>query len=356
MTEAAEISFRRVIRESEKRAGTVKAFTMYGKRLAFKTNSPAVEREISEDLKNFVDRSTKERDVAVYGFLETRKRLNALASPPPGAILVWKSLDHSQFHYQLDDAVIMYHTKDEKIVAVTLSFNSHDSTVCFSIEKDVLYELCLFELEKRAAKLLEKEGKRLLHASSVEVDGRGLLFPATSGFGKTFLTLVLLNNGHRLLADDKTFVDPTSMTIFPYSRRLRVDRRSAVLFPALRPFLRSSERRFLNYKAKYFIDAQKAWPGSRGSECPLDCIIFPTVWVSAESKLVPCRTELALSRLLTSMKLFHQELTRPETQAALELATRVPSYNLLMGTDISAIEKAIRPGIKARVSSSWEAS
>jgi hypothetical protein len=45
------------------------------------------------------------------------------------------------------------------------------------------------------------------------------------------------------------------------------------------------------------------------------------------------------------MKLFHQELTRAETQAALELATKVPSYNLLIGTDISAIEKAIRTGI-----------
>jgi hypothetical protein len=47
------------------------------------------------------------------------------------------------------------------------------------------------------------------------------------------------------------------------------------------------------------------------------------------------------------MKLFHQELTREETQAALELATRVPSYNLLIGTDISGIEKAIRTGIKS---------
>jgi len=103
----------------------------------------------------------------------------------------------------------------------------------------------------------------------------------------------------------------------------------------------------LNYKAKYFIDAEKAWPGSRGSVCPLGCIIFPTVWVNAESRLVPCRIELALSRLLTSMKLFHQELTREETQAALELATRVPSYNLLIGTDISGIEKAIRTGIKS---------
>jgi hypothetical protein len=347
MTEAEEVSFRRIIEESEKRAGTVKVFTVYGKRIAFKTNSPAVEREMSQDLKNFADGSKGERDVTVYGFLETRKRLNALARPPPGAILVWKSLDHSQVHYQLDDTVIMYHTKDEKIVAVTLTFNSHDSTVCFSSERNVLYELCLFEVEKRAAKLLEKEGKRLLHASSVEMDGRGLLFPATSGFGKTFLTLVLLNNGHRLLSDDKTFVDPDRMMIFPYSRRLRVDRRSVALFPALRPNLRSQERRFLNYKAKYFIDAEKAWPGSRGSVCPLGCIIFPTVWVNAESRLVPCRIELALSRLLTSMKLFHQELTREETQAALELATRVPSYNLLIGTDISGIEKAIRTGIKS---------
>jgi len=196
------------------------------------------------------------------------------------------------------------------------------------------------------SRLLAKERKQLVHASSVEIEGKGYLFPATSGFGKTFLTLVLLNNGHQLLADDKTFIDLTRTLIFPYSRRLRVDRRSALLFPVLRPFLRSAQRHFLNYKAKYFIDAEKAWPGSQGSVCPLSCIVFPTIWVDKLSKIIPCKTEHALSRILTSMKLFSQEVTRRETQAAFELATKVPSYHLLIGTDISGVEKAMKAGIK----------
>lgn len=344
MSEVDFVSAKKLIGESEKRTIIKQVFNIYGKRIEFKSDCPEVEQEISKDLKNFVDDS-ETSDTAVYGFLETDFGSSPLRNPPPGAILVWKSLDHSQFHYQIADTIMMYHTKKEQAVAVTLSFLSHQSSLCFCQDTDTLYELCLFEIEKQAASLLEREGKQLVHASSVEVDGKGMLFPATSGFGKTFLTLVLLNNGHQLLADDKTFIDPAHAMIFPYSRRLRVDRRSAMLFPALKPFLQSAQRHFLNYKAKYLIDAQMVWPESQGSVCPLSYIIFPTIWVESKSKIVPCKTEHELSRLLTSMKLFHQEVTKVQTEAAFELATKVPSYHLLIGTDISGIEKAIRAGL-----------
>lgn len=345
LTEIEDVSFDNIVKISEKRSTWEKNFTIHGKSLKFKTDCPEVGEDVALDLKGFVSNSGVD-NAAVYGLLESVSTPSFLRSPPNGSILIWKNLDHSQFHYQLGETIMMYHTKNEKPVAVTLSFISHDASVCFSTDPDALYELCLFEIEKHAAKLLEERGLLLLHSSAAQVGQKGILFPATSGFGKTFLTLVFLNNGHQLLSDDKTFVDPAKAMLYPYSRRLRTDRRSVELFPALRPFLSTGERRFLNYRAKYFIDSEKAWPGSKGEICPLAYIIFPTIWIEKSSRIVPCKPEHALNKLLPAMKLFRQEPSKVQTMAAFELATKIPSFHLMIGTDVDGIEKAIRTEMK----------
>jgi len=272
-----------------------------------------------------------------------------MSVPPPGAILVWKSLDHNQVHYQLGDTIIMSHAKDGQLTAVTFLYVSKNLTACFARDSNSLYEICLFEIEKFASRLLEPDGKFLIHASSVDFNGRGLLFPAMSGFGKTFLTLVLLDHSYKLLSDDKTFVDTERMIIYPYSRRLRVDINSMKRFRNLRSFLgTATERRFLNYKAKYFIDAESAWPGARSRTLStLSLVVFPTFWMGEATRVVPSKTEDTLSRLMTSLRLFRQELSLQEKQAALDIAARIPAYHLMMGTNISEIEKAIRTLIES---------
>lgn len=48
----------------------------------------------------------------------------------------------------------------------------------------------------------------ILHASCVALDGRGLLILGPSGAGKSALALALLARGGRLVADDRTALDP----------------------------------------------------------------------------------------------------------------------------------------------------
>lgn len=49
-----------------------------------------------------------------------------------------------------------------------------------------------------------KEGRTLLHASCVALDGRGVLLVGPSGVGKSDLALRLIDGGAELVSDDQT--------------------------------------------------------------------------------------------------------------------------------------------------------
>jgi hypothetical protein len=51
--------------------------------------------------------------------------------------------------------------------------------------------------------LLGKEGFFVVHASCVQVAGKGILFTGSSGSGKSTAAFALMRRGHRLLADDR---------------------------------------------------------------------------------------------------------------------------------------------------------
>ncbi|MDA3887407.1 MAG: serine kinase, partial [Allgaiera sp.] len=52
------------------------------------------------------------------------------------------------------------------------------------------------------------EGESILHASCVALDGRGVLILGPSGAGKSGLALQLMALGARLVADDRTRLNP----------------------------------------------------------------------------------------------------------------------------------------------------
>jgi hypothetical protein len=65
----------------------------------------------------------------------------------------------------------------------------------------------LYLVGKVFATLLYQRGLLVLHASSVEVDGRTVAFMGTSYFGKSSIAASMVKCGHRLVADDVTAVD-----------------------------------------------------------------------------------------------------------------------------------------------------
>lgn len=87
--------------------------------------------------------------------------------------------------------------------------------------------LATYPVEFRIRQELAKEGRALIHASGIELDGETTLFPAWRGGGKTNTLLSLLREGAGYLSDDRLWVGtdgtalgyPLSVNLQPYNIR-----------------------------------------------------------------------------------------------------------------------------------------
>ena len=59
-----------------------------------------------------------------------------------------------------------------------------------------------------------------LHASSLEYDGQGIIFPAASGSGKSTLALALLQTGWRYLCDEFALIHADTLRLHPFARAM----------------------------------------------------------------------------------------------------------------------------------------
>jgi hypothetical protein len=89
-------------------------------------------------------------------------------------------------------------------------------------------------------------GLLLVHASSVEHEGRAVVFPGRMGSGKTTLVAGLLQRGLRYLTDEAVAIDPTTLRVRPYPKPLSIDSGSRGVLSALRPDLPPSMEPFLD--------------------------------------------------------------------------------------------------------------
>lgn len=69
-----------------------------------------------------------------------------------------------------------------------------------------------------------------LHASAVAINGQTLVIAGNSGVGKSTTTRALLRQGHHLLNDDQTVIDPSTRLVYPGTPGLRLWRETALLF------------------------------------------------------------------------------------------------------------------------------
>jgi HprK-related kinase A len=75
----------------------------------------------------------------------------------------------------------------------------------------------------------------LLHAASVERDGRALLMTGESGAGKSTLAALLGERGWRLMGDEFALLDPDSGALHPFPRAISLKNRAAALFEGVAP-------------------------------------------------------------------------------------------------------------------------
>ena len=73
----------------------------------------------------------------------------------------------------------------------------------------------------------------LLHASSVERDGRALLMTGASGSGKSTLAAMLGEHGWRLMGDEFALLDPSSGRLYPFPRAISLKNEAIAVMKAV---------------------------------------------------------------------------------------------------------------------------
>lgn len=66
----------------------------------------------------------------------------------------------------------------------------------------------------------------ILHAAVVEKNGKALILPGEPGSGKSTLCAFLVHNGWRLLSDELTIIDMSSLTVIPLCRPISLKNQS----------------------------------------------------------------------------------------------------------------------------------
>jgi HprK-related kinase A len=126
------------------------------------------------------------------------------------------------------------------------------------------------------------------HASSLEIDGGGIIFPGSSGSGKSTLTAGLVARGARYLCDEFALVDRHTLAVQPYPRAICIKKPS--FLPIERAGLPITNSRYYFKGSKgyvAFLNPYSIRDQVVGTACPVRHIIFPTFRQGATPTLTP---------------------------------------------------------------------
>ncbi|MCH7808752.1 MAG: hypothetical protein IIB60_05955 [Planctomycetes bacterium] len=127
-----------------------------------------------------------------------------------------------------------------------------------------------------------------LHASSLEVDGMGVILPGDSGSGKSTLTAGLLAGGWRYLCDEFALIHADTLELHPYPRAICIKKPSYEAIESVGLKLHGY-RHYLKGSKGYvgFIDPLDVRSDAVGDACPIRYVVFPKYVQGAEPRLTP---------------------------------------------------------------------
>lgn len=150
-----------------------------------------------------------------------------------------------------------------------------------------------------------------LHASSLEINGRGVIFPGDSGSGKSTLALGLLSRGARYLCDEFAMIHSNSLELHPYPRAICLKRPSFAIAERLGIPVNRSQSYLKGIKGYVtFINPLTIRANVIGRACPIRHVIFPHYTRGATPSVTPItRAEAAFELHRLCFNLFGCEKT-----------------------------------------------
>jgi len=128
----------------------------------------------------------------------------------------------------------------------------------------------------------------ILHAATIERDGRVVIMPAPPGSGKSTLCAGLVNRGWRLLSDEMALITLDEGMIVPLARPISLKNKSIDVMTAFAPEAVFSERAQETHKGTVALMRAPSDSVARKQDAAKPAwIIFPNFLPGAESRLEP---------------------------------------------------------------------
>ena len=167
------------------------------------------------------------------------------------------------------------------------------------------------------------------HAAVLSMNGRGVIFPANSGFGKTTLSFALLMHGFKYLSDEIVVMNPDTFSVLPLPRGLvireegfRLLRSLGKPVPPVDFYVRSSNKDFWYFNPVDYVHLPA------DGEVFADAIVFLEKPESSRRKRLEKMSKAEAVARLLSNSLDADSLAEKTVSRITELAHRTPCYSL----------------------------
>ena len=169
----------------------------------------------------------------------------------------------------------------------------------------------------------------LFHAGSVARRGRGILLPASSGCGKSTLVAGLAAAGFECFGDDVAAVDPSTLQLAPFAKRICVKSGSRAALTGAYPGLASdlARRRWGRESVWYLEPPGGLWPTGR---VPVRYVVLPRYVPGARTTLTGIARSAALLRLL-EQSFSARRCGAGGVGAVVEIVRAAACYDLIVG-------------------------
>jgi hypothetical protein len=183
---------------------------------------------------------------------------------------------------------------------------------------------------------LRRSGRYTVHAAGLCVDGKGLLFPGESGYGKTTLTLALLRAGYGFLSDDLVLLERAGERIrmLGFPDEIDVTEDTARMFPELAPVLELPARPDW---PKRQVSAPEVYGADFVAACEPAAVVCPRIAYSDQTRLEPLSPQEAFFELVPSVHLTEQRASQAHLDLLGDLLRQVPCYRMHTGRDLAAL-------------------
>ncbi|MBD2578883.1 serine kinase [Oscillatoria sp. FACHB-1406] len=184
-----------------------------------------------------------------------------------------------------------------------------------------------------------QRGIQLVHGGAVGHPHGGALLVGKGGSGKSTTALACLSSDLFYASDDYSLVscdpNPTAFSIYSTGKKNADDlERLPFLATAI-----SNRDRLESEKAVYFLNQH--FPEKIISRFPLKAILIPRITGKTETTVTPTSVAAALASLVPSTTIQLPGAGKEACKIMMQVAGKVPSYYLELGTDIEQVPQTI---------------